>query len=91
MFSVELVGAVRFDVDFLRYVSLELTERLQIIRQGLFVEELRNLHWTEPDFFDKPGNEAALVHAATRYHAFVILELEIATLILIKPPASLTL
>ncbi|KAF8967533.1 hypothetical protein BDZ97DRAFT_1916819 [Flammula alnicola] len=42
-----------------------------VLRQGSFVEKMHELGWTHPGFFDGPGDELALQHALSRYHAFL--------------------
>ena len=40
-----------------------------------------NMGWTGPGFFDYAGDELALQHAVSRYHAFVLLQFIILILI----------
>ncbi|KZT63753.1 hypothetical protein DAEQUDRAFT_699761 [Daedalea quercina L-15889] len=42
-----------------------------VIRQGSFVSKMHALSWTAPGHFDKPTDEIVLMHAITRYHAFL--------------------
>ena len=43
------------------------------MRQSSFVKKMYDLGWTGPGFFDYAGDELALQHAISRYHAFVFL------------------
>ncbi|KAK0230085.1 hypothetical protein IW262DRAFT_1261796 [Armillaria fumosa] len=52
-----------------RIFSLDLTGA--VLRQGAFVDKMRKLGWTEPDFFSSSEDEMALKHCAARYHAFL--------------------
>ena len=45
----------------------------KVIRQSSFVRKMYDLGWTAPGFFDYAGDELALQHAISRYHAFVSL------------------
>ncbi|KAH9930344.1 uncharacterized protein B0H18DRAFT_905631 [Fomitopsis serialis] len=42
-----------------------------VIRQGSFTDKMHVFGWTSPGYFDKPIDEVVLVHAITRYHAFL--------------------
>ncbi|KAI0050300.1 hypothetical protein FA95DRAFT_1603654 [Auriscalpium vulgare] len=42
-----------------------------VLRQGSFVKKMKDLHWTEADYFENPDDELALHHANVRYHAFL--------------------
>ncbi|KAH9930329.1 uncharacterized protein B0H18DRAFT_1117014 [Fomitopsis serialis] len=42
-----------------------------VIRQGSFTSKMHYFGWTAPGYFDKPIDEVVLVHAITRYHAFL--------------------
>uniref|UniRef100_A0A8H8CLD4 Uncharacterized protein n=1 Tax=Psilocybe cubensis TaxID=181762 RepID=A0A8H8CLD4_PSICU len=42
-----------------------------VLRQGSFVNKMRELGWTSSRFFDGSSNELALQHALSRYHAFL--------------------
>ncbi|KAI0049887.1 hypothetical protein FA95DRAFT_1488384 [Auriscalpium vulgare] len=42
-----------------------------VLRQGSFITKMRDLHWTEVDYFDNPEDELVLHHANVRYHAFL--------------------
>jgi len=45
-----------------------------VIRQASFVEKMRDLHWTEPNYFDEEEHEVVLLYAIARYHALVNFE-----------------
>ena len=45
-----------------------------VVRQCLFVDKMHNFGWTEPGYFDAEEDELVLVHAITRYHAYVIFQ-----------------
>ena len=40
-----------------------------VLRQGSFIDKMRDFRWTEPGHFDGPDNEVVLTHAIARYHA----------------------
>ncbi|KAF8804298.1 hypothetical protein BYT27DRAFT_7107670, partial [Phlegmacium glaucopus] len=42
-----------------------------VLRQSSFVNKMNDLGWTGPGFFDYAGDELALQHAISRYHAFL--------------------
>ncbi|THG99278.1 hypothetical protein EW026_g3040 [Hermanssonia centrifuga] len=42
-----------------------------VIRQCSFVDKMHLFGWTEPGYFDDKEDEAVLIHAITRYHAFL--------------------
>ncbi|KAH9832601.1 uncharacterized protein C8Q71DRAFT_777258 [Rhodofomes roseus] len=42
-----------------------------VIRQGSFTSKMHVFGWTAPGYFDKPIDAIVLVHAITRYHAFL--------------------
>ncbi|KAI0051192.1 hypothetical protein FA95DRAFT_1628258 [Auriscalpium vulgare] len=52
-----------------RLFSVELVGA--VLRQGSFIKKMRDLHWTEVDYFANPDDELALHHANARYHAFL--------------------
>lgn len=43
-----------------------------VLRQGLFIDKMHELGWTEPDFFCSKEDHVVLHHCVTRYHAQVI-------------------
>ncbi|KAI0792057.1 hypothetical protein C8Q75DRAFT_805098 [Abortiporus biennis] len=42
-----------------------------VLRQGSFIEKMHGFGWTTPGYFDDANDEAVLVHATARYHAFL--------------------
>ncbi|TFY63748.1 hypothetical protein EVJ58_g3067 [Rhodofomes roseus] len=42
-----------------------------VIRQCTFTNKMHAFGWTAPGYFDTPGDEVVLIHAITRYHAFL--------------------
>ncbi|KAF5385031.1 hypothetical protein D9615_001238 [Tricholomella constricta] len=42
-----------------------------VLRQGLFIKKMQDLHWTAIGFFDSLEDELVLKHAIARYHSFL--------------------
>ncbi|KAH9832602.1 uncharacterized protein C8Q71DRAFT_860985 [Rhodofomes roseus] len=42
-----------------------------VIRQCTFTNKMHAFGWTAPGYFDTPGDGVVLIHAITRYHAFL--------------------
>ncbi|KAF8079297.1 hypothetical protein FPV67DRAFT_109524 [Lyophyllum atratum] len=52
-----------------RIFSVELVGA--VLRQGLFIAKMQDLHWTALGFFDEQQDAVVLKHAIARYHSFL--------------------
>ena len=72
MIMHSILTALRFHRMWRAYVddrpfSFDLVDA--VIRQCTFIDEMHNLGWLKPEFFNDEDNDLVLLHCLGRYHA----------------------